>query len=216
MDNWTQLEFLRSEKFDEIIEVIDADQQRGYRVLPSDADILNAFAFCPYSDTKVVILGQDPYPNRDDAHGLAFSVPHSTLPASLKNIYKEMADDIGCTPATGDLTGWATQGVLLLNTSLTVLEGSPGSHANVGWQGLVSEVIQTLNSDREGIVFILWGRQAQAKALYINDKRHLVIRGTHPSPRSANRGGFFGTKPFSTTNKYLEQHGMEPIDWCMS
>ena len=127
-----------------------------------------------------------------------------------------MEDDIGCCPATGNLTGWATQGVLLLNTALTVLEGSPGSHANVGWQGLASEVVQTLNREKEGLVFILWGKLAQGKSIYINDKRHLVIRGSHPSPRSAYRGGFFGTKPFSKTNDYLIQQGKLPINWCMS
>ena len=218
MKTWTGLDFFRSETLDRIVEAVMEEEDAGHRILPDGENWFNAFSLCPFMDTKVIILGQDPYPNPDHANGLAFSVPDDIvdLPASLENISREMMDDIGCCPHTGDLTGWAEQGVLLLNTALTVREGERGSHANLGWQGLVTEVIQMSSRLHDNMVYILWGKKAQGKSNYVSNWRnHLILRGAHPSPLAANKGGFFGTKPFSQTNEYLIEHGKEPINWCM-
>lgn len=218
MVTWDQLKFLNSDEFYDICRQLQMDRDRGYSVLPADEDILNAFYYTPFHQVKVVILGQDPYPNSDHAHGLAFSVPEEVtkFPPSLKNIFKELQDDIDCLePTVGSLVPWAQQGVLLLNTSLTVLEGSIGSHATLGWMRLVNEAIHALSENRDNLVFILWGAKAKTKATFINKKRHLVITGAHPSPLAANRGGFFGTNPFSTTNEYLKKNGIEQIEWCL-
>lgn len=212
---WTDLQFFES-GLGPVLEQINDQQARGLPILPAPEDFMNALALTPFDGVRVVILGQDPYPNAAHAHGLAFSVPRNVqpLPASLQNVYEEMKDDLGCCPETGDLTGWAQQGVLLLNASLSVVAGSPGSHAAIGWSDLATEIITTLSTERTNLVFILWGRRAQAKSTYVDSAKHLIIRGTHPSPQAANRGGFFGTRPFSRTNAYLRQKGLREIDWC--
>ena len=218
MVSWDNLKFFESQEFHHICRCLQSARDAGSSILPADEDILNAFYYTPFHQVRVVILGQDPYPNKDHAHGLAFSVPEEVtkLPQSLKNIFREMVDDIGCLePSCGCLVPWAQQGVLLLNTSLTVLEGSRGSHSSMGWMALVNEAIQALSVHRNNLVFILWGTKAKSKSIYINKKKHLIIRGSHPSPLSANKGGFFGTKPFSTANEYLRKNGIEPIEWCL-
>lgn len=183
-------------------------------IYPSENEVFSAFHLTPYEKTKVVILGQDPYHGAGQAHGLSFSVkPGVKVPPSLKNIYKELHSDVGCeTPDHGYLIRWAEQGVLLLNTVLTVREGKPNSHKGKGWENFTDQVIQALNQREKPIVFILWGRHAQEKKALITSSHHLIIEAAHPSPFSAKRG-FFGSKPFSKTNQFLVEMGMEPIDW---
>lgn len=165
---------------------------------------------------KCVIIGQDPYHQRDPqyANGLAFSARVGTrpLPKSLVNIYRELKHDIGTDRTDGDLTVWARQGVLLLNTSLTVCAGRANSHASIGWGRLVKDVIAAINDYKENVVYILWGRNAQTLGMFVDTTKHHIIKSAHPSPMSANRG-FFGSKPFSQTNEYLVKHGVEPIKW---
>lgn len=184
------------------------------KVYPPAQLIFNAFNLTPFEEVKVVILGQDPYHNPGQAMGLSFSVPQGTpLPPSLQNIFKEASDDLQLpAPTSGDLTHWAEQGVLLLNTILTVEAHQPRSHYPFGWQILTDKVIELLNKRREGIVFILWGSDAQRKEWQIDQTKHLVLKAPHPSPLSAYRG-FFGTKPFSQTNYYLMSRGKRPIQW---
>ena len=184
------------------------------KVFPAPDDIFNAFAFTPLSKVKVVILGQDPYHNVGQAHGLCFSVKKGVdVPPSLVNIYKELHDDLGCTiPNHGCLTKWAEQGVLMLNTVLTVRAHQANSHKDIGWEEFTDAAIMALNSQDRPIVFILWGAPAQRKARMLNNPKHLILKAPHPSPLSAYRG-FFGSKPFSQTNDYLRAHGIEPIDW---
>jgi uracil-DNA glycosylase len=192
------------------------EKQAGKIIYPRGAHIFNAFTKTPFSEVKVVILGQDPYHGPNQAHGLSFSVQKGVdVPPSLKNIYKELATDIpGFTiPKTGDLTHWAEQGVLLLNATLTVQAANAGSHQKKGWEQFTDTVIKTISDKKEAVVFILWGAYAQSKAVLIDEKKHLVIKSTHPSPLAVSRGGFFGSKPFSKTNTYLERHGKKPIDW---
>jgi len=187
----------------------------GYKIYPRGSDIFNAFWKTPFTDLKVVILGQDPYHGANQAHGLSFSVQKGiNPPPSLKNIYKELATDIpGFTiPITGDLTEWAEQGVLLLNATLTVRDSSPASHQKRGWEQFTDKVIKTISDKKEGIVFILWGSYAQAKAELIDQTKHFIIKSPHPSPFSADRG-FFGSKPFSKTNGILKKEGKKEIDW---
>jgi uracil-DNA glycosylase len=183
-------------------------------VYPPIELVFTAFSLCPFSSVKVVILGQDPYHGHGQAHGLSFSVPEGiTPPPSLKNIYKELASDLGVLPKTsGNLESWAKQGVLLLNATLTVLPGQPGSHQDLGWENFTDAVIRTISSEKEHVVFILWGKYAQAKKTLIDTSKHLIIESPHPSPFSA-RTGFFGSRPFSRTNEYLKEHGHLPIDW---
>lgn len=184
-------------------------------VLPDKKDIFRAFYLTPPEKVKVVILGQDPYPNRVNATGLAFSVsPTTPLPLSLQNIYKEMKDDLGVEPPkTGDLTFWAEQGVLLLNAVLTVREGESGSHRGKGWELFTDAAIKKISEYKPNLVFILWGAYARAKkCLIAPDMGHLIIESSHPSPFSA-RSGFFGSRPFSRTNNFLIQHGQSPINW---
>jgi uracil-DNA glycosylase len=191
------------------------EKEAGHKVYPKGGDIFNAFNKTPFDKLKVVILGQDPYHGAHQAHGLSFSVQKGiTPPPSLKNIYKELVTDIPgfVIPNHGDLTGWAEQGVLLLNASLTVREGAPASHQKRGWEEFTDTVIKTISEKKEGIVFILWGAFAQAKAELIDQKKHFIIKSPHPSPFSADRG-FFGSKPFSKTNAILEKEGKTRIDW---
>ncbi|WP_044566235.1 uracil-DNA glycosylase [Anaerococcus provencensis] len=189
-------------------------EYRKYKVYPDMYDIFNALKSVAYEDCKVLILGQDPYHGKGQAHGYAFSVKKGVrTPPSLLNIYKEMHEDIGTyIPDNGYLKKWADQGVLLLNTSLTVRAGEPNSHEKLGWEILTDRIIKLLNDRQKPIVFILWGRNAQSKEPFITNPKHLIIKSPHPSPFSASRG-FFGSKPFSRTNDFLKSVGQEPIDW---
>ena len=184
------------------------------RIFPAADDIFNAFNFTPLSKVKAVILGQDPYHNFDQAHGLCFSVkPGVEIPPSLVNIYQELHDDLGYTiPNHGHLTKWAEQGVMLLNTVLTVRAHAANSHHGIGWEEFTDAVIKILNERDYPIVFILWGRPAQMKKKMLTNPKHLILEAPHPSPYSADRG-FFGSKPFSKTNAFLADQGIEPIDW---
>lgn len=181
---------------------------------PPARRIFAAFDACPFEDVKVVILGQDPYHDVGQANGLSFSVnPGMPLPRSLVNIFRELHDDIGCPmPVDGDLSRWARQGVLMLNSTLTVEAHRPTSHNGRGWEEFTDEVIMHLAQDREHLVFILWGSYAARKCAFIDRNRHCVITSPHPSPLSASRG-FFGSKPFSRANDYLVAHGLTPINW---
>jgi len=186
-------------------------------IYPDRHDIYNALHFTSYEDTKVVIIGQDPYHGQGQAHGLSFSVkPGVSIPPSLKNIYKELHDDIGCEiPNHGSLTEWTKQGVLLLNAVLTVQAGKPNSHKGIGWEKFTDRIIGILNDRKTPVVFILWGRFAQQKQQLITSPRHFIIKSPHPSPFSAH-SGFFGSKPFSRTNEFLRQTGQKEIDWTIS
>ena len=184
------------------------------QIFPPAEDIFNAFRLTPLSKVKVVILGQDPYHDVGQAHGLCFSVrPGIDTPRSLVNIYKELHDDLGCKiPNNGYLEKWAKQGVLLLNTVLTVQAHQAFSHRGKGWEEFTNAAIQVLNEQDRPIVFILWGRPAQEKKAFLNNPKHLILESPHPSPLSASRG-FFGSRPFSKTNLFLEENGIAPIDW---
>lgn len=179
------------------------DGEKNKIIFPSQDKIFAAFNTTSFRDVKVVILGQDPYPTPGHAMGLAFSADIKTLPKSLKNIYKELQDDIGVERNTGSLLDWAEQGVLLLNAVLTVESGKANSHANKGWEQFTDAVIQTLNDKKEGLVFVLWGSYAQKKGKYIDREKHFVIESVHPSPLSAYRG-FYGSKPFSKINENVK------------
>ena len=183
-------------------------------IFPSPDDIFNAFAFTPLSKVKVVILGQDPYHNFGQAHGLCFSVkPDVEIPPSLVNIYKELQDDLGCyIPNNGYLKKWAEQGVMLLNTVLTVRAHQANSHRGIGWEEFTDAAIKILNNQDRPMVFILWGGPARGKKAMLTNPKHLILEAAHPSPLSASRG-FFGSRPFSKTNEYLERNQMTPIDW---
>ncbi|MBU2870073.1 uracil-DNA glycosylase [Colwellia sp. E2M01] len=190
----------------------------GITIFPSEKDVFNAFNYVDLSDVKVVILGQDPYHGEGQAHGLAFSVQHGVkVPPSLVNMYKELVTDIDGfnTPKHGCLTSWAQQGVLLLNTVLTVQEANAHSHAKLGWETFTEKVIGEINENNKGCVFILWGAHAHKKGKAINQDKHLVLKGPHPSPLSAYRG-FFGCKHFSQANEWLAQHDIEIIDWALA
>lgn len=183
-------------------------------IFPAVDDIFNAFDFTPLSEVKVVILGQDPYHNVGQAHGLCFSVkPDVAIPPSLVNIYKELQEDLGCRiPNNGCLVKWARQGVLLLNTVLTVRAHQANSHRGIGWEEFTDAAIRVLNDVDRPLVFILWGRPARMKKAMLTNPAHLVLEAAHPSPLSAYNG-FFGSRPFSQTNAFLEAHGIAPIDW---
>lgn len=190
------------------------DEYNSTQVFPPADDIFNAFHLTPLSQVKVVILGQDPYHNVGQAHGLCFSVrPEVDIPPSLVNIYKELHDDLECRiPNNGYLVKWAQQGVLMLNTVLTVRAHMANSHRGKGWEEFTDAAIAALNKQDRPIVFILWGRPAQMKERMLNNPNHLILKAPHPSPLSAYNG-FFGSKPFSQTNRFLEEHGVTPIDW---
>ena len=183
-------------------------------IYPDMYDIFNALHYTSYHDTKVVILGQDHYNGKDQAHGMSFSVRKGVaIPPSLLNIYKELHDDLGCyIPNNGYLKPWADQGVLLLNASLTVRAGVANSHRNIGWEIFTDKVIEILNERDKPVIFILWGANARSKKKYITNKQHYIIESPHPSPLSAHNG-FFGSKPFSRANEILKSLGEEPIDW---
>ena len=189
-------------------------EYRTHQVFPPAEDIFNAFHLTPFHQVKVVILGQDPYHNYGQAHGLCFSVkPDVEIPPSLVNIYQELHDDLGCyIPNNGYLKKWADQGVMLLNTVLTVRAHQANSHRGIGWEEFTDAAIRILNDQDRPMVFILWGRPAQMKKTMLTNPKHLILEAPHPSPLSASRG-FFGSRPFSRTNAFLEAHGLAPIDW---
>ena len=188
----------------------------GARIYPPGPRIFGALDATPFDAVKVVILGQDPYHGPGQAHGLCFSVqPGTPVPPSLDNIFKELQRDLGVDrPDHGCLLAWAQQGVLLLNAVLTVEEGRAGAHAGKGWEGFTDHIVETLNRERENLVFLLWGSYAQAKGKVIDPQRHRVLKAPHPSPLSAHRG-FIGCGHFSATNQYLARHGQAPIDWAL-
>lgn len=190
------------------------EEYRTHQIFPAADDIFTAFNLTPLSKVKVVILGQDPYHEDGQAHGLCFSVkPDIEIPPSLANIYTELHDDLGCyIPDNGYLVKWAEQGVLLLNTVLTVRAHQAFSHRGIGWEEFTDAAIRVLNEQDRPIVFLLWGKPAQSKKAMLNNPKHLILEAPHPSPLSAYRG-FFGSRPFSRANRFLMQNGLEPIDW---
>jgi uracil-DNA glycosylase len=204
---------IRKEYFIDLERAVDLAYQKRH-IFPSDINIFKAFKLCPLDKVKVVILGQDPYHQAGQAHGLAFSVPEGEkIPPSLKNIYKELASDTNKkVSGSGSLEHWAKQGVLLLNSTLTVEEGQPGFHQGWGWETFTDQVIKTVSAKKEHVVFLLWGKFAQDKEDLIDNYKHLVLKAPHPSPLSAHRG-FFGCQHFSKTNEFLIKHGKEKINW---
>lgn len=200
--------------FEQIVAVLKTERTQGKIIYPPGSLIFNAFDKTPFDKVKVVILGQDPYHGPGQAHGLCFSVPDGIpFPPSLVNIFKELNTDIGLPiPKTGNLAHWATQGVFLLNASLTVRAGEPMSHAKIGWAEFTDAVIKTISAQKQGVIFLLWGKFAQDKQVLIDETKHHVLKAAHPSPLSANNG-FFGCKHFSKTNNLLRQQSLEAIDW---
>lgn len=192
------------------------EKSRNQKIYPSEENYFLALQLTPLESVKVVILGQDPYHGEGEAHGLAFSVQAGVkIPPSLRNIFSELKSDVGCeAPASGDLTSWAQQGVLLLNSTLTVSADQPGSHFGQGWEMLTDHLIRHLAEREQPLVFILWGSKAREKKNLIQKPHHLVLEGPHPSPLSSYRG-FFGSKPFSKANDFLKRHGVSPISWCL-
>ena len=204
-----QQDYMRS------LSVFVQQERQQTKVFPPENLVLNAFRLTPFDQVKVVILGQDPYHNDGQAHGLSFSVPEGmALPPSLKNIYTELTSDIPGFqyPASGNLTKWATQGVLLLNATLTVRAHQAASHQHKGWEEFTDQIIQAVSQKSENVVFLLWGSYAQRKSVLIDAHKHLILKAVHPSPLSAYRG-FFGCKHFSQANTYLQERGRKPIDW---
>jgi len=191
------------------------EKKQGKTIYPPAAEYFNALNTTPLSQVKVVILGQDPYHGVGQAHGLCFSVRRGiAVPPSLRNIYRELNTDVNAQPVNhGNLSTWAEQGVLLLNSVLTVEAGLAASHQGRGWELFTDEVIKVVNEQCNNVVFLLWGSYAQKKGQHIDTQKHLVLKATHPSPMAANRGGFFGCKHFSQTNAYLMEHGLQPINW---
>lgn len=199
--------------FEKLVSFIKQEKKQ-YTVFPTGKDIFSAFDRCSFDKVKVVILGQDPYHGEGQAHGLCFSVNDGVqFPPSLRNIFKELNDDVGKEiPTTGDLRAWANQGILLLNATLTVRAHQAGSHQKKGWEEFTDAVIQKISDKKEGIVFLLWGAYAQRKGQIIDAQKHHVLKAVHPSPLSAHRG-FFGCKHFSETNRILKKRGENPIVW---
>tara|TARA_Y100001949_G_C15931442_1_gene305828 strand:+ start:89 stop:715 length:627 start_codon:yes stop_codon:yes gene_type:complete len=206
-------EEFEKEYFKNLVSFVKSEYQQ-HRIYPPGSQIFNAFQYCPLDQTKVVIIGQDPYHGPGQANGLCFSVAEGVrMPPSLVNIFKELKDDLGVDmPPHGSLERWSKQGVLLLNATLTVRASTPGSHQNKGWEEFTDAVIHKLSSEREGLVFILWGAYAQKKGSVIDTSKHYVIQSAHPSPFAAHKG-FFGSKPFSKTNEYLRKNGKDVINW---
>lgn len=202
--------------FLEIANFLKTEKSQGKVIFPPGPLIFNAFNTTPFDKVKVVLLGQDPYHGKGQAHGLSFSVLNGVRPPpSLMNIFRELQADVGTPiPAHGNLTRWAEQGVLLLNACLSVRANEPLSHSRIGWTTFTDKVISKVSSEKKNVVFLLWGRYAQEKQPLIDATRHLVLKAAHPSPYSAN-AGFFGCRHFSKTNEYLVQHGLDPIDWSL-
>jgi len=199
--------------FTTLVQAVSRAYKTGLVYPPAEL-IFNAFNLCPFTTVRVVILGQDPYHGEGQAQGLSFSVPEEIKnPPSLRNIFKELESDLGLPPKnSGNLEAWAKQGVLLLNATLTVLPGQPGSHQGLGWETFTDSVIAKVSNEKENVVFILWGKFAEAKKSLIDETKHLIIISPHPSPFSAHTG-FFDSRPFSRTNEYLRKHNLDPIQW---
>ncbi len=217
-NDWDEVlsDLFQSENYKKIREFLKAEYST-HTIYPSMYDIFNAFKMTPYKSIKAVILGQDPYHEPNQAHGLCFSVKDGCVPPpSLINIFKEMKSDLGLEPPkSGNLTKWAERGVLLLNTTLTVRRGAANSHSRCGWTAFTDEVIKKISAREKPVVFILWGGNARAKKPLIDTERHFIVESAHPSPLSCYNG-FFGSKPFSKTNRFLESVGEEPIDWNLN
>ena len=216
--DWSQqLDFIfKQDYYQQLLEFLEYESEHNKTIYPPQDQIFNAFDLSSFENTKVIILGQDPYHNEGQAHGLSFSVPKGvSIPPSLRNIYQELFSDLDITPSqSGNLTHWASQGVLLLNSVLTVEKNSPGSHAKSGWVDFTDTVIDILNEKKQNLVFLLWGAYAQKKTELIDQNKHLVLTAAHPSPFSAHKG-FFGCKHFSQTNDYLKMHNQQTIDWTL-
>ena len=200
--------------FQQIVTHLKTERMTGETIYPPGQLIFNAYNLTPFENVKVVIIGQDPYHNPGQAHGLSFSVPDGvTAPPSLINIFKELHTDIGMAiPKSGNLTKWAEQGVMLLNASLTVRKNEPMSHAKIGWAEFTNSTIKRISDQKENVVFLLWGKFAQEKQELIDETKHLVLKAAHPSPFSADKG-FFGCQHFSKANQYLVKNGIDPVDW---
>lgn len=211
---WCALPFFTDGTADRIAARLDEAVLAGVELAPSPADIFNALALTPFESVKAVILGQDPYPRRGDAHGLAFSFRgERSLPPSLKVILRELSEDIGCpVPQRGDLTAWADQGVLLLNAALSTVVGKSGAHMKLGWEALTDQAVAAVSARRPAVAFLLWGGPARSRAPLIDRARHLVLESGHPSPLNRARD-FPGSRPFSRANAWLESRGVAPIDW---
>lgn len=213
--SWNEIlkEEFKKEYFQNIVTFLKEEKRNGKVIYPPGPNVFHAFNTTPWKDVKVVILGQDPYHNPEQAMGLSFSVPKGIkLPPSLKNIFREIKTDVGIElPDHGDLSSWANQGVFLLNAMLTVEQKNPGSHKKIGWQEFTNAVIQLLSEKGEDIVFLLWGNFAKNKKELIDGSKHLILEAAHPSPLA--RGAFFGSKHFSKTNEYLISKNKKPIDW---
>ena len=209
-----QKEFRKS-YFIELLNFLESETSKAI-VFPKEADVFKAFELTPFKAIKVVIIGQDPYHGLNQAHGLSFSVTkNNKIPPSLKNIFKELQSDLGITiPPYGDLTQWAKEGVLLLNATLTVRQGLPGSHQKKGWETFTDAVIKSISDEKEEVVFLLWGNYAKTKAALIDANKHLILEAAHPSPLA--RGAFFGSKHFSKTNNYLKSKNKESINWDLN
>ncbi len=215
--SWKQaLSFEFSDPYFASLKQFLIEEKMHHKVFPVGKNIFSAYNSTPFDSVKVIILGQDPYHGENQAHGLAFSVQEGLAhPPSLRNIFQELHGDIGCDiPINGTLTKWANDGVLLLNTVLTVRASEAHSHKERGWERFTDATIKLLSENKEHLVFILWGRPAQLKRHLIDESKHLILRAPHPSPLSSYRG-FFGSKPFSKSNSYLQSVGIEPIDWCL-
>ncbi len=205
------------EYFKELIHFIKTEKEAGKIIYPPGPLFFEAFDKTPFEKIKVVILGQDPYHNPGQANGLSFSVPDGVRkPPSLLNIFKELKEDLGLAiPESGNLEEWAKEGVLLLNASLSVRQGEPGSHGRAGWVNFTDAVIKKISDEKRAVVFLLWGKFAEAKESLIDESKHFILKAPHPSPLSANRG-FLGCKHFSKTNKILMQEGIQPVDWKLT
>ena len=218
-ESWKEVlgEEFKKPYFKGIADHLKTEKEQGKIIYPAGSNIFHAFDATPFDQVKVVILGQDPYHGPKQAHGLSFSVQKGVPPPpSLVNIFKELKEDVGMPiPSHGNLEHWARQGVLLLNASLTVRAGEPMSHAKIGWHTLTNTAIQKISDEKEGVVFLLWGKFAQEKKALINEKKHLILTSAHPSPLSAH-AGFFGNRHFSKTNAYLVKKGKDPIDWSLN
>ena len=214
--NWYELlkSDFESESFKKLSEFLNKEYN-SKTIYPKPENVFNALNLVKYKDVKVVVIGQDPYHGPNQAHGLSFSVEKDVnIPPSLRNIYKELQDDCGCyIPNNGNLTKWAKQGVLMLNSVLTVQAGCPNSHKGMGWEKITSKIIELLNSREQPVVFLLWGGSAKAIGKNINTSKHFVLTSAHPSPMSANQGGWFGCKHFSKTNEILKSQNLTEIDW---
>ena len=216
-DSWLNLiiDEFHKQYMDDIKKIIIENKKNGITIYPPSSKIFNAFKLTEFNTIKVVILGQDPYHQEGQAHGLSFSVPRNIPPPpSLINIYKELSVDIdpNFDNSNGNLDSWAKQGVFLLNTTLTVQKGKPLSHSKIGWNVFTDRVIEVISNNKEKVVFILWGMQAQSKKHLINKSKHLILESAHPSPLSAHRG-FFGSKPFSRANNYLVSNDLKMVEW---